>query len=383
MLRTTHPLRRRLPAHRTPRAAPPPDLDAEKTPDRGTATCAHYLASKQRRRGRSALRGCLIVAVALGGLGVMALLGLLALGALLEDAGLGATTGGQIQEYVIEGDPTATKTIAVIDVKGVILRASGMEVANPDQIVQLLRQAASRTDVVAVVLDMDSPGGEVTAADEIWNAVRNLREHHKIPVVTCMHSLGASGGYYIAAGTDHIVANRHTMTGSIGVLAQAINYSALIDRFGVDVETYRSGDMKDMLNGSRVRGEKEKRYMQALIDRTFSEFARIVAEGRTAYHTAQDVVNADFGDGRVLDGEQAWAAGLVDQIGYFGDAVDKARELGDAPFAKVVRFHTPSGFLDLLMSLQTDRGGIEGMVRGKAPVVEPGRLYYLMPAAAR
>jgi protease-4 len=237
-------------------------------------------------------------------------------------------------------------------------------------------------DVVAIILDMDTPGGEVTASDELHREVLRCRDAGK-PVVTCMRAMGASGGYFIAAGSDWIVANRLTMTGSVGVIISTLNYKELFAKVGLDSEVYRSGDMKDMLNGARARRPDEMQYVQQLVNETFREFADVVAAGRERYETADDVINSSFGDGRILSGTHAAELGLVDQIGYFEDAVAKARELAGVFDAKVVRYRRALKLTDILFSMKAQKSlELRSVLPEEARSMKTGRMYFLAPTVA-
>ena len=291
-------------------------------------------------------------------------------------------------EEHISGPSGAHEKIAVIDVKGIILNSRsggfGGSIANAGEICDMLKAAGADARVKAVILDMDTPGGEVTASDEIHNAVQKLRERH-IPVVTCMHSLGASGGYYIAAGTDYIIANRHTFTGSVGVIMSGFNYAELMGKIGLKSAVYKSGAMKDMLSGSRPTTPQEEAYMQQLIRETFLGFVDIVAKGRKEFNgDTEAVLKTEFADGRVVSGKDALRLKLVDRLGYFQDAVDKAGQLGGAANAKVIRFHRSMSLADILFSAQS---GVKLNVVTPLPVpafsLNPGQAYYIHPAYAQ
>jgi protease-4 len=197
-----------------------------------------------------------------------------------------------------------------------------------------------------------------------------------------MRSLGASGGYLVACGTDYILANRLTLTGSIGVIIGALNYAELFGKIGLRADIYKSGAMKDILNGSRQPTEAEKAYVQGLVDETFREFARLVAEGRDRYETADEVLRSPVGDGRILTGRQALDFGLVDGLGYFEDAVAKAKELAEVEDARVIRYRRLSRWAEMLFAMQGGRGtGLDALVPREVGMLRPGRLYYLMPTA--
>jgi protease-4 len=328
-------------------------------------------------------RGCLLVAIlALVGFG---LLGLLFAGVLVwivtQSGGLsGSPRPVSFREELVSGDPWTHEKLAVIDVKGLISGGSFYDGASSAVLCEALRAVREDASVRAVILDMDTPGGEVTASDEIHHAVQTVRKSGK-PVITCMHALGASGGYFIAAGTDHIIANRLTLTGSVGVIMGTLNYAKLFDKLGLEAETYKSGEMKDMLSGGRQRTPAEVFYVNQMVRETFLEFATIVARGRPAFANHVDnVLKEPFADGRVLSGNEAFRLGLVDELGYFDDAVRKARALGRAPGAKVVRYRKTMGLTDILFAVESSaRLKMLGPVPADWARIKPGQPYYLLP----
>ena len=331
---------------------------------------------------RRRLSGCFLAFLCFIGAAVLAvaLIGLIVVGFVEDSSLLSGPRLPKVREVPIQGDLTAPEKIAVINVKGVIVSSAHLDAASAQVIIRQLTRARKDPKVVAVVLDMNTPGGEVTASDEIYHHVRNVRAAGK-PVITCMRSVGASGGYMVAAGTDHIIAHRLTMTGSIGVIIGTLNYAELFKKIGLDAEIYKSGRMKDMLNGARQRTELEKRYVDNLVESTFQEFVAVVAENRPRFSSRDAVLNAPFADGRILLGQQAYDAGLVDQLGYFEHALQKAKELAGAPAAAVVRYRREIGIGDLLLSFGSrSRSGLRNLLPPEQRLVLPGRLYYLMPA---
>ncbi len=332
------------------------------------------------RRGRS---GCVIALVVLAVLAGALLVGLVGIGIAVAAAsgGIGSGKSTRVHEEHLSGSMFASDKIAVIDIKGVITGERLYDGASAVVVCEALRAAEEDSAVKAVVLDMDTPGGEVTASDEIHHAVLQLRNAGK-PVITCMHALGASGGYFVAAGTDYIIASRFTFTGSIGVIVPGLNYAGLFDKIGLKSESYKSGDMKDMLSGGRERTPKEVEYVNRLVHETFLEFADVVAKGRRhEFDGSRDLVlSRAFADGRVLSGQEAMRNGLVDQLGYFEDAVKIARAMGNAPNAKIVRFRRAPTLADLFLSMQ---GSLPLRVAMPGPTawskIKPGQPYYLMP----
>lgn len=268
--------------------------------------------------------------------------------------------------------------VAVLSLRGII---SGMEPgAIGETMVEDLKlqlaQAVEDAKVKAIVLHIDSPGGEVTASDTIYNAVKRARD--KKPVVVYMGSLAASGGYYVACGAKWLVANETTFTGSIGVIMQSINYEALMGKVGVSTITYKSGKMKDMLSGSRQPTEEEKAYLQAMIMQTYGKFVGIVAKER---NLPEQGLRDGIADGRVISGTDALAAKLIDQLGEVEDAYAKARELGGSPNAGIIRYEAPFKLGKILRFLGQSEGRASKVqieiAQSFGPRLEAGKLYFL------
>lgn len=295
---------------------------------------------------------------------------------------MGSSSGGV--EKFEEGLITPAKEkgdadkIVVIHLRGII---SGMEPGSfgetaVDDIKVQLRQAADDEKVKAVVLHIDSPGGEVTASDTIYNAVRRFRDEKKKPVVVYMGSMAASGGYYAACGGSHLIANETTFTGSIGVIMQSLKYKALFDKVGLESVTFKSGKFKDMLSGSRDLSEEEKDYIQKMIMQTYDKFVGIVAKERKL--PIEQLKNG-IADGRVVSGKDALGAKLVDQLGEVEDAYTKAIALSSAKNPRIVRYVSPLGFgrfLRLLGKTDVSRK-VEVDLHAMMPRLEPGKAYYL------
>jgi protease-4 len=237
-----------------------------------------------------------------------------------------------------------------------------------------LRQALEDKEVRAIVLAIDSPGGEVTASDIIYEAVKRAKAQK--PVVVSMGSMAASGGYYIACGGSYLFAHDTTFTGSIGVIMQSLNYSELMGKVGVDMITFKSGKFKDMLSGTRTMTPEEREYVQALIMQTYGKFVGIVARDRGL---PEEQLRAGVADGRVLSGQDALAAKLIDEIGGEDAAIRKAKELGKCPSATVVKYETAGGlgrYLKLLGNAEPKKLEVNLTPRSALPL-EPGRLYLL------
>lgn len=226
---------------------------------------------------------------------------------------------------------TGKGEVGVIYIDGLIASGRGGGglfgiMAGSEGIALNLREAARNPELKAVVIRLNSPGGTPAAAQEISAEVERLKQSGK-KVVASMGDTAASGAYWIAAGTDQIVANPGTLTGSIGVIMQYYNMQDLYGKIGVGTETFKSGPYKDMGSPSRPTAPEERAIFQSMIDDIFNQFIDVVANGR---HLDSAEVRK-LADGRVFTGRQAKELGLVDRLGDFHDAVLLAGELAGVP----------------------------------------------------
>jgi len=198
--------------------------------------------------------------------------------------------------------------IAVVELSGVIVSS--------DETVRQFKKYREDRSIRGIVFRIDSPGGGVVASQEIYEEVKKTKNSGK-PVVVSMGSLGASGGYYVACPANRIVANPGTLTGSIGVISQFMEYDSLLGKIGVGVNTIKSGKLKDAGNPFRPMTDEDKAYFQNLMDNVHKQFIAAVENER---HLPHDSVVA-LADGRVFTGEQALGLGLVDTLGTYEDAV--------------------------------------------------------------
>ena len=281
-----------------------------------------------------------------------------------------------LQEITVEDGAAGAGKIAVIPVQGIIYTDDQTEwgTSMVDDIKNALQTALEDDSVKAVVLAVNSPGGEVTASDIIYHEV--LKVQKKKPVVVAMTSLAASGAYYIACAADWIVANETTFTGSIGVIIQSLNYEGLFDKVGLDAVVFKSGKFKDMLSGSRPMTPEEQAYVESMVMQVYERFLGIVSRARDL---PADGLRDTFADGRIITGKDAKEAGLVDQLGYVEDAYDKARALANAPEAGVIRYQSGINFQRLLRLLGAGAQSKVQVQLDGAPRfrLQPGQAYLL------
>jgi protease-4 len=281
------------------------------------------------------------------------------------------------EEEYYSGNPKGKEGIAIIDLIGVI----GNEVPGMigESMVEdakyKLTQAREDEDVKAVVLHIDSPGGEVLASDDLYRAVLKVRAVK--PVVCYFGSVAASGGYYTAMGSSYIVANDLTITASIGVIMQTMNFKDLMDKVGVKALTFKSGKMKDLLNPTREPNPEEMKLIQELINETYDKFVGIVANERKL---DEQGLRQGVADGRILSGKQALKEKLVDELGDLDSAIAKAEKLGKTSEARVIRYLAPFHWNQFLRRLgKSEIGSVSVKLPTSGVTLQTGRLYYLSP----
>ena len=274
---------------------------------------------------------------------------------------------------------SSSDKVAVITLSGLISYNGGMgsDGSMVDDMKEAFRQAADDPQVKAIVLSVDSPGGEVTAGDTIYHALGKLSA--KKPVVIFINSIGTSAAYYISCGASWIMCSDTSFTGSIGVIISTLNYKELFGKIGLQSVVFKSGQFKDALSGARDLTDNEKTYFQGLVMQTYDRFLNIVATSR---HLDPVTLRNGIADGRVLSGKDAYAAKLVDQLGYIEDAYDKARLLGKAPGAEIVRYEKRESFGSLIKLFEnSEKTDLHLDLNLSSPEagakLESGRLYLL------
>ena len=204
--------------------------------------------------------------------------------------------------------------VAVVELLGPIYEAK--------KIVHQFQQYKKQKSIKAIVFRIDSPGGGVATAQEIYEAVKEVRDSGK-PVVASFGSVAASGGYYVACGADTIMANPGTTTGSIGVIAEFLNFQGLFKKIGIHVDVIKSGRFKDTGSSHRPLTPSDRRYLQNWVDDAYDQFVTVVANERDLSKRA----TLRLADGRVFTGRQARNNGLVDLLGDYEDAIRLAADM--------------------------------------------------------
>lgn len=250
-----------------------------------------------------------------------------------------ATETSQFDETVIEQGSSSSR-IVVLEVEGAIqdtgeansfLGAAGY---NHEFFMEQLEQIKEDDSIKAVMLKVNSPGGGVVESAEIYDKIIEIQEETDKPFYVSMGAIAASGGYYIAAPADKIFVNKETLTGSIGVIMQSVNYGELAERYGVDFVTIKSGPYKDILSPTRDMTEEERALLQEMLDDSYQSFVNVIVEGR---EMIEEEVR-EVADGRIMNGRQAVEANLADDFGYEEDVIAQLRTDFDLADAEVFEY---------------------------------------------
>ena len=263
---------------------------------------------------------------------------------------------GPYEEHIVESAASSTSNkILLIDVEGFLSderrSSSGLLSTGEESIVaqvkEKLRKASQDDDVKAVVFRIETPGGTATASDIVYREIMRFRERSNVKVIAAMMDIAASGGYYISAAADKIVAHPTTVTGSIGVVALFPNVKGLAEKLGLRFHVIKSGPMKDLGSVFRDMSEEERGILQGVIDSLHERFINVVERGRPGLST--DEVRR-IADGRIYTAEQALRLKLIDGIGYLSDAVDLAKVEAGIRNAHVVVYHRPGAYVENVYS---------------------------------
>src|SRR5699024_8923440 len=254
----------------------------------------------------------------------------------------GNLIGGEMFEEHIMKEGTGEHKIAVVPLDGAIQDLTDSPLAagyNHKEFLNMLDQAGSDPFVDGVIIRVNSPGGGVVESAEIHDKVVDIQEQYEKPVYVSMGNTAASGGYYVAAPADKIVAHPATLTGSIGVIMESINISEIADNHRIDFQTIKSGKHKDILSMSRDMTEDEDKILQSMIDEMYEDFVDVIVAGRDM---PEDEVKK-ISDGRVYTGKQAYELDLVDELGSLEDTIAMLEEDYQLNDAIVVQYEQAFG----------------------------------------
>jgi len=256
-----------------------------------------------------------------------------------------------LNEIWVSGRDDASIKAVRITIRGGLFLGEGsrrsLDEGTAADALRAIRRASQDSKVKALLLDIDSGGGGITASDILYDALQKFKaSDSERVIVVIMGDIAASGAYYVSLPADRILAHPTTITGSIGVIMGSINVKELAAKIGIRDVVFKSGDNKDLLNPMRDMTSEQEQLLQTLVDQMHERFVGLVA-----FHRRLPLERAkEIADGRIYLAEQAKALGLVDAIGYSDDALNAVRELCGTSHVKFVRYTQTPSFFDLLRS---------------------------------
>jgi len=252
---------------------------------------------------------------------------------MLMGVGVLVATGPMLEEVIREG-PAGTK-IAVVSIEGVIYDEQA------ENVYRQLKTARNDEQVKAVIIKIDSPGGTISASDQIHQEILKFREQSRKPVIAFMQGTADSGGYYASVACEKIIAEPTTITGSIGVISSYLVLEELLEnKLGVQPIVVKSGEKKDWPSSYRAPTEAEIDYIQnKLIKPSLEIFINVVAKGREKSLSLSEVRN--LADGSIFGAQEALENKLIDDIGYLDDAINSIKAIAGITDAQVVRYRQP------------------------------------------
>ncbi len=262
-------------------------------------------------------------------------------------------TMGPLEETVLEGD--GEEKLLMVDLQGVIsnqkdrsFTGATTELGMVEEVREIIAKAEKDTDIKALLIKVNSPGGTVTASDIIFHELVEYKKKNNIPVYVHVMDIAASGGYYIALAGDEIVAHPTSLVGSIGVIALKVNMESLMGKIGVEWEVVKSGEKKDFMSPFRPFTNEERQLFQDTIDNFHNRFVSKISDNRPELNLGEVKTLAD---GRVFDAKQAMNLNLIDGIGYISDTVDKIKVKIANPHLKIVTYQREGDYKPNLYSI--------------------------------
>lgn len=288
----------------------------------------------KKRSGWAVFFGILLIFSVIGN--IIMFLGVIGLAAAMTAGNI--STGTYLEKTIAES--TSKNKIAVINLDGMITSQLSQQIESQ------FRQATNDGNIKAIILKINSPGGGVSASDNINYQIQKFKKQTNIPVICYMDGLAASGGYYAAVACDKIIASPTTVTGSIGVIMQHFEVDRLLEeKLGIVPTSITSGEKKDWPSPFRAISPEEKAYLfERIIDPAYTRFVELVAEGRET--TVEKIL--PLADGSIYWAHQALAKDLIDDVGYFDKAISYAVNLAEVDDAKIIEYRKAFSISELI-----------------------------------
>ena len=285
-----------------------------------------------------------------------------------------------LEEQLLEGD--GAKKILLLDISGTISeegKSGGLLGRSAPSMVSIIRESLHKAEkdksLAGIILRINSPGGTVTASDIIHHDISEFKKRTKLPVLACIMSTGTSGGYYIAAAADRITAHPTAITGSIGVIMMKFNVEGLMGKIGVEEQTIKSGDKKDIMSPFRKATPEEVKLGQEIIDQLYGRFLDVIMARPGNTLTREELRKA--ADGRIYTAGQALQAKLIDKTGYLDDVISQLRtSIGDDK-ARVVTYYHLGNYKGSIYAGGADKEGLAGLLGGGMDMLSGGGYMYL------
>jgi len=251
----------------------------------------------------------------------------------------------ELEEITLRPAGWTAPKIAIVDVEGMLLNAKTGGFLQPQEnkvslFVQELESIAKDSEIKAVILRVNSPGGTVTASDIMYEELLRFKKMTKLPVIVSTQEVTASGAYYVSCAADEIVAEPTSVIGSIGVLFETFNFTGTMQKIGMSADAIKSGPFKDMGSPFRPTRPDERAIMQGMVDEYYARFVAVV-NARKKLSPPNEIKATD---GRVFSGVQAVDLGLADRVGTLEDAIDVAKQKAGVKSAKIIMFKRPYGY---------------------------------------
>lgn len=285
-----------------------------------------------------------------------------------------------LEEQVLEGD--GAKKILLLDISGTISeeeKSNGLLGRTNPSMVSLIHESLYKAEkdknLAGLILRINSPGGTVTASDIIHHDISEFKKRTKIPVQACIMGTGTSGGYYIASAADRITAHPTAITGSIGVIVMKFNVEGLMGKIGVEEQTVKSGNKKDIMSPFRKATPEEIKLGQEIIDQLYGRFLDVVMARSGNTLTREDL--RKVADGRIYTAGQALQAGLIDATGYLDEVISGMRKsIGDNK-ARVITYYRAGSYKGSIYAGTADKEGLAELLGGGIDVLSSGGFMYL------
>lgn len=289
---------------------------------------------------------------------------------------------GPLEEQVLEGD--GQKKILILDISGTISeegKSGGILGRGGASLVSLVRESLRKAEqdplLAGLILRVNSPGGTITASDIIHHDINGFRKRKKVPVIACIMSSGTSGAYYISAAADEIVAHPTAVTGSIGVIIMKFNIEGLMGKIGVEEQTVKSGDKKDIMSPFRKATPEEVRLGQEMIDQFYGRFLDVILE-RPGNRLTRDELKK-LADGRLYTAQQALDGKLIDRVGYLDEVITSLRQKTGDERARVVTYYRPGSYRGSIYAGAVEKEGLLEMLGGFGGISGTSFMYLWQP----